>query len=100
MTVYFVANIRIHDEAEYRAYLDACDDVFARSTGTYLAVDASPTVLEGSWPYSRSVTISFPTKADLPASYRSPQYQTVQRQRLAGADCDTIVVHGTDPGAA
>lgn len=100
MTAYFVANIRVHDEVEYRAYLDACDEVFARSTGTYLAVDASPTVLEGSWPYSRSVIISFPGEDDLLAWYRSPQYQEVLRHRLAGADCDTIVVHGTDPGAA
>lgn len=96
MTVYFVAQIRIHDPAEYQKYLDACDDVFASFNGTYLAVDASPTLLEGSWPDSRTVIIGFPSEAELLAWYRSPEYQEILGHRLAGAHCDTVVVHGPE----
>ncbi len=94
MTVYFVAQIQIHDAAEYQEYLDACDDVFARFNGAYLAVDPAPTVLEGSWPYSRAVIVGFPSEVDLLAWYNSPEYQEIVKHRLAGAHCDTIVVHG------
>lgn len=97
MTAYFLAQIRIHDEAEYRRYLDACDEVFAGFNGSYLAVDRSPTVLEGTWPYSRTVLISFPNETDLLTWYRSPEYQQILAHRLAGAHCDTVVLSGSDP---
>ena len=99
MTVYFLAQIRIHDEAGYGEYLATCDEVFARFMGTYLAVDRSPTVLEGAWPYSRTALISFPSEADLLAWYRSPEYQQILLHRLAGARCDTVVLTGNDPVA-
>ena len=99
MTVYFLAQIRIHDEAEYSEYLATCDEVFARFNGTYLAVDGSPTVLEGTWAYTRTVLISFPNEADLLAWYRSPEYQQILAHRLAGAHCDTVVLSGGDPVA-
>ncbi len=98
MTAYFVAQIRIDDPDEYQRYLDACDGVFARFNGEYLAVDPAPTVLEGAWPYSRSVLIRFPSEADLLAWYNSPDYQQILSYRLAGAECDSILLHGKDEG--
>ena len=47
MSCYFVARILIHDEAEYNRYLETCDEVFARFSGRYLAVDRAPVALEG-----------------------------------------------------
>ena len=99
MTAYFVAQIRIDDPAEYQRYLDACDAVFARFNGEYLAVDPAPTVLEGDWPYTRSVLIRFPSEADLLAWYNSPDYQAIVVHRLAGARCDSILLHGKDEGS-
>jgi uncharacterized protein (DUF1330 family) len=51
MGCYFIANIRVTDGSTYQKYLDACDSVFAKYGGKYLAVDAAPRVLEGSWNY-------------------------------------------------
>lgn len=96
MTAYFFAQIRIDDPAQYQRYLDACDGVFARFNGEYLAVDPAPTVLEGDWPYTRSVLIRFPREADLLAWYRSPDYQAIVTHRLTGAKCDSILLHGKD----
>jgi uncharacterized protein (DUF1330 family) len=98
MTAYFVAQIRVDDPAEYQRYLDACDGVFARFNGEYLAVDPAPTVLEGAWPYTRSVLIRFPTEADLLAWYTSPDYQAIVVHRLASAECNSLIVHGKDEG--
>lgn len=82
MTAYFVAQIRVDDLSEYQRYLDACDEVFSRFNGEYLAVDPAPTVLEGDWPYTRSVLIRFPSEADLLAWYRSPAYRAIVVHRL------------------
>lgn len=96
MPAYFVADIRITDTAEYQKYLDACDAVFARFNGRYLAVDPAPVVLEGHRERGRAVIIEFPTESDLFAWYRSPDYQEVLAHRLKGAMCDTIMVRGKD----
>ena len=96
MTCYFLAQIRIDDLNEYRKYLDACDEVFARFNGTYLAVDSAPVVLEGTWDYSRTVIIAFPSEGDLHRWYCSDDYQRILKHRLAGARCDTLMVRGLD----
>lgn len=57
MSVYFMANIRIHDPLEYERYLDRSEEVFARYKGTCLAVDDKPMVLEGEWNSNRVVLI-------------------------------------------
>lgn len=92
MSTLFIANIRMRDESEYARYLSACDEVFSRFAGRYLAVAEPPGVLEGSYPYTKTVVIEFPDRAALDAWYRSPEYQAILPHRLAGADCDTIAV--------
>lgn len=97
MGVYFIANIRMRDEAVYAKYLEQCDEVFAAFGGTYLAVDEAPVVLEGSWDYTKTVVIRFPSRAGFDAWYRSPAYEEIKRFRLAGAECDTILVRDKEP---
>lgn len=96
MSYYFVAQIKINDEIEYQKYLDGTDEVFAKFNGKYLAVDANPQVLEGSWSHGRVVIIQFPTKEDLLTWYNSPEYQVIVKHRLKAAECDTLVVKGLD----
>jgi len=94
MSVYFLAQIKITDEKEYQKYLDTCDDVFAKYKGEYLAADASPDILEGSWNYTRSVIIEFPNKMDFYAWYESDEYQEILKSRLMGSNSDAILVQG------
>lgn len=100
MTCYFVAQIRIDDEAEYQKYLESCDEVFARFRGKYLAVDAAPLVLEGTWPYSRTVIIQFASEADLLDWYTSADYRHILKHRLAAGRSDALLVHGNDEAPA
>lgn len=96
MSCYFVAQIRIEDMAEYKKYLDRCDEVFAQFNGRYLAVDPNPIVLEGQSQYDRVVMIEFPTEEDLRSWYESPQYQQILKYRLGAGSCDTLLVKGND----
>jgi uncharacterized protein (DUF1330 family) len=91
MSAYFIANIAIHDEAEYGKYLERVDGVFQKFNGKYLAVDANPEVLEGTWNYSRVVLIEFPDRDALKAWYHSSEYQEIVKHRLNAAVCDTII---------
>jgi uncharacterized protein (DUF1330 family) len=94
LSFYFVAQIAIHDKKEYGKYLDACDRVFEKFNGEYLAVDRDPQVLEGRWDYDRLVIIRFPVEEDLKKWYFSPEYQEILKFRLAGAHCDSLLVKG------
>ncbi len=94
MSACFVANIRIRDESEYAKYLARVDEVFAKFNGKYLAVDPSPEVVEGEWPYARFALIEFPDMDSLKKWYASDEYQEILRHRLAAGACDSILVSG------
>lgn len=93
MGCYFCANIKITDKSKYEKYLAGCDAVFEKYNGRYIAVDPSPRVLEGEWNYSRAVLIYFDSEHDFNMWYTSPEYQEILPFRLAGSECDTILVH-------
>lgn len=94
MKYYFVANIKIHNQSEYQKYLDNVDAVYAKYKGKYLAVDNSPTKLEGQWDYSKSVIIEFKNKKDFEDWYYSNDYQLILKHRLNASECDTILIEG------
>ncbi len=95
MKYYFVAQIQIHDDEEYKKYLKDANEVFRKSGGEYLAVDANPTVLEGEWKYGRIVIIQFPDKTAFKRWYESPEYKAILQYRLKAAKCDTVLVKGS-----
>jgi len=96
MACYFVAQIRVDDPEEYGKYLDKVDEVFENYNGEYLAVDESPTILEGAWEYTKSVLIRFDSKEDFEAWYYSDDYQHILKYRLKGAKCDSILLEGME----
>ena len=62
MSVYLIAQINIHDRDRYGQYEAGFMEIFAQYGGEMLAVDESPTVLEGQWPHTRTVLIRFADK--------------------------------------
>lgn len=94
MGSYFVAQINIHDQVAYNRYLEGFDAIFAQYNGEVLAVDDHVQVLEGSWPYQRTVIIKFPDQAALLRWYKSDAYQKLARIRHGAADANIVVVNG------
>jgi uncharacterized protein (DUF1330 family) len=94
MAHYFVAQISINDRDEYEKYLEKADEIFSCYKGEYLAVDESPTPLEGEWNYTKSVLIKFNSKHDFEEWYYSDEYQKILKHRLNAARCDTILIEG------
>ena len=95
MSVYFMANIRISDEKEYKKYLDRADTVFSKYKGMYLAVDKKPEVLEGEWNSSRAVLICFDSREDFDAWYQSDEYQEILQYRLSASESNSILIQGS-----
>ena len=91
---YFIAQIDIHDSGEYDRYLAGYDEVFARYRGEVLAVDDDVTLLEGEWPFGRTVVIRFPNDEELLRWYRSAEYQELARHRREAAQANIVLVKG------
>ena len=92
----FLLQIRINNPDEYEKYLDKFDAIFSRYKGEYLAIDESPTLLEGNWNYTKSVLIKFNSKKDFEDWYYSDDYQKILKHRLNSSKCDTILIEGVD----
>ncbi len=94
MSVYAIAQIDIRDREGYRAYEQGFMEIFSRFQGQLLSVDEAPTVLEGEWPWTRTVLIEFPDHAALEAWYSSPDYQALAQHRFRAAGANIVVVKG------
>lgn len=94
MTVYVVALIDISDREEYQAYADGFMEIFNKYAGQVLAVDEAPRVIEGQWPHTRSVLISFPTADDLDRWYGSAEYQRLAQHRFKASTGSVAMLNG------
>ncbi len=94
MSHYFIAKIKIHNEAAYRNYLDLAGEVFKKYNGEYLSVDNRPRTIEGHWECTRTVLIKFESKSDFEDWYFSEDYQKILTYRLEAAECDSVLIEG------
>ncbi len=96
MVAYFIAQIDVHDQAGYDRYLSGSSALLQRHAGRVLSVDTEPTILEGEWPYRRTVLIEFPTRQDLDAWYLSAEYQQLASHRWKASRANIVVVKGRE----
>jgi uncharacterized protein (DUF1330 family) len=93
---YLIAQITIHDPAEYQKYLDGFDAALAPFAGKVVAVDREPDVVEGVWPCARTVLIRFASKAEARRWYDSPEYQRITRHRWRSASVNLVLIEGRE----
>ena len=92
MAVLIIAQIAIADRAEYDEYSRGFPEVFARYAGELLVVSEDAVVVEGEWPYTRTVVIRFPSEEEARRWYESPEYQRIARHRIRGARTNAVMV--------
>jgi uncharacterized protein (DUF1330 family) len=76
---------------EYRRHVIASFEPFG---GKFLARGGKLTVLEGEWPYERSVILEFPSREKAEAWYHSPAYQKILPLRLKCMSSNFIIMDG------
>ena len=94
MSYFLIAQIDIVDRNGYQKYETGFIEIFSRFGGTMLAVDEQPKLLEGSWPYTRTVLISFPSEEDAMKWYQSDAYQALAQHRFDSSSANIIGVTG------
>ena len=68
--------------------------IFEKYQGELLTVDETPTVLEGSWPETRTVIARFKDKETALRWYKSEEYQELVQYRLQASTADVIITQG------
>ncbi|MFD0361272.1 DUF1330 domain-containing protein [Nocardia sp. GCM10030253] len=94
MTVYVVAQLKFSDRAAYDRYQARFMEIFVRYSGTLLAADESPQVVEGASDREKVVLMSFPDESAFRAWAQSPEYLEISEDRHMGADTVTLLVKG------
>jgi uncharacterized protein (DUF1330 family) len=94
MTVYVVFLLTITDGEVFQRYGEGFMEIFSKYDGQVLAATENPISIEGDWPYSRTVILSFPNTDALNRWYRSPEYQTLAKLRHQASTSQTAIIPG------
>lgn len=96
---YLVVVENIHDQAGYDGYVAKAFPTILQYGGSPVVVHDDPNVLEGDWPWKRTVILEFESVEKAQEWYNSPEYQAVIGERLASADANAAIVGGFEmPG--
>jgi uncharacterized protein (DUF1330 family) len=87
-----IAQINIHDREEYSKYEEGFDEIFEKYKGMVVTVDEEPVVLEGQWPYGRTVLIRFPSEGEARRWFESDEYAELKRHRHRASEGNIILV--------
>ena len=94
MNAYIIGTINIKDPAEYKLYIDGFYEIFSKYEGEMLVVEEEPEVLEGKWPFTRTVVIRFKDEAEAKRWYESDEYQKHAQHRFKAATSNVILAEG------
>jgi uncharacterized protein (DUF1330 family) len=92
---YVIVQIVINDMDGYRQY-GAADHLayFEKFSGKLVAADDDVEIVEGAWPFTRTVMVEFASKELARAWYDSTEYQAVVGLRHASATSNLAIVAG------
>lgn len=94
MPAYIIALQVINDRDELNKYRALVHDVLDKYEGKIIISNEDVEILEGKWPYTKSVVIRFPSMEQAKRWYESTEYQDIIQYRLRATTTDLILVDG------
>lgn len=98
MTYVVVTIKKVLDLEAFREYAGKVAPIIERYGGKYVAVDNSPDVKDGEWPFARTVIVQYPNFAAAQKWYGSADYQAIIPIRKRAIDANIAIVR--DPEEA
>ena len=94
MPAYVIAAVNVTNPEAYAEYAKLAPPAIQQHGGRYLARGGKLEVLEGAWPYARTVVVEFATLEQARKWYQSVEYQAARSKRLGAADFNMVIVEG------
>lgn len=92
MSVYFIAQVEIHDAEGYAAYMAAAGPTLADGSVKILALDEQPEVIEGEWFGPKTIVMEFDSEESFRKWYDSPAYQEAAKLRATATTARSALV--------
>jgi uncharacterized protein (DUF1330 family) len=90
---FVILQILINNRDGYHQYASAGhQEIFDKFSAKIVASDEKVEIVEGSWPFTRTVLIEFPSRELARAWYESDEYQTVAGLRYGSATSNVVIV--------
>ena len=96
MSAYVIAQLDVHDIAEFEKYLAGFYPIFERHGGKLMGRSLEAEVIEGEWTLPRTVIMRFPTAEDAKRWHADPAYQALAEHRHRSSQANIVLVGGLD----
>jgi uncharacterized protein (DUF1330 family) len=91
---YVILTVNINDQDAFQGYVEKATGTIMAQGGSAAVVDDAVEVIEGEWPWGRTVVLEFESVDKAREWYNSPEYQAVVGERHAAADANAVIVSG------
>ncbi len=91
-----IAQLHVHDMAEFEKYLAGFYVVFERHGGKLVGRSLEAEVIEGNWAMPRTVVMRFPTPEDARRWHADPDYKALAEHHHRAARANIVMVDGLD----
>jgi uncharacterized protein (DUF1330 family) len=96
MRAFVVSQQNLHDPDRIARYRETVTATLEPFGGRFAARGGATSVLEGEWPYERTVIIEFPSREAAEQWYRSEAYQQILPLRLESSTGNLVILDGVD----
>ncbi len=94
MSAYVIVQIEVTDPETFEAYRAKVPPTLEAHGGEYVVRGGEQEVLEGDWPFPRTVVLKFPSVEQARAWHGSAEYEGPKALRQASANVNMLVVEG------
>ena len=94
MAAYIFVDVEITDPKAYESYKPLAAASVARHGGKFIVRGGQTETLEGGWAPKRIVVLEFPSLDQARTFYRSADYASALKMRLAASHSRAIIVEG------
>ena len=94
MPAYLIALEVINDREEFDKYRAKVHPVLSKYNAEVIVSNENVEIMEGEWPYTKTVVIRFPSMEVAKRWYESPEYKEIVQHRFRAVTTDLIFVEG------
>ena len=91
---YAIFNIEVTNPEDYKEYVEKVKPVAEKFGGDYIIRGGTNQIIEGTWQYSRTVVIKFPSYEKALEWYNSDLYKPVKELRQKNSEGNIIIIKG------
>jgi uncharacterized protein (DUF1330 family) len=96
MSVYVIAQIKIHDRSRYDKYTSGFMPILKKYNGRLLISDEAPDLIHGTWQFHKIIVLEFADRESANRWQMSPEYEEISKDREAATEGVALLAYGIE----